>query len=385
MSQAMQKISKARAGLIIDQPFFASLLLPMPISASDAVPTMGTDGDSIIYNEKWVSSLNPGEVTFVLAHETLHCVFDHMGRRESRTPNRWNQAADYIINDILVKEKIGTMPKQGLLDAALVAQGGGTAEGVYRLLPDSAEKNGAGDKGGALDAVTDAGSEQGTKPVDSATAAQKSADMKVRVIQAKNAAKMAGKLSAGIDALVKELVKPVVDWREVLRRFLSERAKIDYTFAKPKRRFLGEDMILPGLSGERMGEIVYAIDCSGSIYGNMKLLSHFNAEINAIREDISPAKITVVYFDSKVTRDESFEADEEITLKPKGGGGTAFSPVFEFIEAMATPPAACVFFTDLECSDYGPPPAYPVLWCVFDSRGNETAPFGEIVPVKEME
>lgn len=380
MSKTATNIAKARAGLIIDRPFFASLLLPMPISESEEISTFATDGDSIIYNAEFADSLTLEEMTFVLAHETLHCVFDHMGNRGSRCPNKWNIAADYIINDILVNEKIGKMPKMGLYDPALVVKGNGHTEGVYKLLPDSASKKKPGTSGGSLDSVLDAGSDMGTKPVDAATLAQKASDMKVRVIQAKNAAKMQGKLSSGLERLVSEIVKPVVDWREVLRRFVSERAKIDYSFARPKRRFLGEDLYLPSLTGEKMGSLTVAVDCSGSV--DDILLAKFAAEINAIKQDAHPSRIEVIYFDSKVLRPaEIFEAEQDVILSPIGGGGTAFSPVFKYINAQSEAPVAVVFLTDLCCNDFGPTPEYPVLWAVLEGNKNLEAPFGEIVEV----
>src|SRR5690606_851294 len=99
--------------------------------------------------------------------------------------------------------------------------------------------------------------------------------------------KMQGKLSAGIERLVDDLVKPKIDWREVLRRFLTERAKVDASFARPKRRFLADDLFLPSLNGQKMGRLVIAVDCSGSV--NNTLLAAFASEINAIREDIRPS------------------------------------------------------------------------------------------------
>lgn len=393
-SKSSQIIAKARAGLIVDQPFFASLLLPMPISETEDVPTFATDGESIVYNPKWADTLSLPEITFVLAHEVLHCVFDHMGRRESRDHSLWNQAADYIINDLLVKEKIGSMPKGGLLDAALVAKGNGTAEGVYKILPKKDAKNKPGQPGGSLDSVLDAGggaiskNEKGKttvgqgKPVDAATAKQKASDLKVRVIQAKNAAKMQGRLSAGMERLIDDLVNPLVDWKEVLRRFVSERAKTDYSYARPKRRFLAEDIYLPSLTGEKMGALAIAVDCSYSV--SIELLTKFATEINAIREDVNPSRIEVIYFDSDICgQPQVFEAEEEVKLEARGGGGTRFSPVFEKINSGAEMPVGVVFLTDLECSDFGPAPEYPVLWCVLEKGRAHNPPFGEVVSVKE--
>lgn len=375
------KIAKARAGLIIDHPFFASILLPMPIKEDSSIPTMATDGESIVYNPQWTESLSLDETTFVLAHETLHCVFDHMGRRGARTPNRWNQAADYVINEILIKQRIGSMPHGGLYNPQLTAQGNNTAEGVYKLLPESSENKKSGQKGGALDQVHDAGSKQGTGSTDAATQAAASAALKVRVIQAKNAAKMQGKLSADLDRLVDDMVKPKVDWKAVLRRFISERAKVDATFARPKRRFLAEDLYLPSLNGQKMGKLAIAVDCSGSV--DQRLLNLFSAEINAIREDMRPSGLDIIYFDSKVCKTTSVSDEESLTIKPVGGGGTAFSPVFEHVNAMTEEPACVVFLTDLICHDFGPRPAYPVLWCVLEGvqSGWDKVPFGEIVEV----
>lgn len=382
-------ISKAKAGLILDQPFFASMLLTMPIVEDSSVKTMATDGDSILFNPDWSGKLSIGEMTFVLAHEVLHCVFQHMVRRGEREPNRWNQAADYVINDVLVRERIGSMPHGGLLDSKLVQRGDGTAEGVYKLLPESASKNGAGSKGGALDEVRDAGSNpkldedgnpipgSGSKP-DAATLSQKEAEMRVRFTQARNAAKMQGKMSAGLDRLVSELVKTRTDWRSILRRFITERTKTDFSFAKPKRRFLAEDIILPSLTGEKIGLVAVAVDCSGSV--DQDLLNKFSAELNAIAEDSKTDMLKIVYFDAKVLRvDTVTEFPHE--LKPIGGGGTRFSPIFAEINSWETAPVACVVLTDLQCSDFGDCPDYPVLWASTDR--DDGAPFGEIVKIQE--
>ncbi len=397
MSKSKNQIAKARASLIIDQPFFASLLLPMPIYEchdESICNTFATDCASIIYNPAWADTLTQQETTFVMAHETLHCVFDHMGRRGSRTPNRWNQAADYIINELLVSEEIGTMPKEGLKNTALVNKGGNTAEGVYKLLPESSEKNGPGGKGGAIDKVIDGkivpGKGDGVsggatvEPIDPAERAQKSADIQVRVIQARNTAKMQGALSEGLEKLVGEILKPVVDWKDVLRRFISEKTKTEYSFARPKRRFIAEDLYLPSLTGEKMGALTIAVDCSGSV--SKELLDKFSAEINAIKCDVSPSKIDVIYFHHRVCFTETYEADQDIVLKKTETGGTAFSPVFDYIAAQLEQPIAVVFLTDLDCSDFGDTPAYPVLWAVVEGPrpAPDSAPFGEIVQVRDM-
>ena len=368
MSQA---IAKAKTYLILEQPFFASLLLGLRMAEDNSVPTMATNGLEIRYNADFVSKLSHDELVFVLAHEVLHCVFQHMTRRGERNANKWNIAADYVINDLLVQDRIGKMPSIGLLDAKLVKQGGGTTEGVYALLPEEAEQKGAGEAGGAMDEVLDAGP-------DAAAIAEAEADIRVKVIQARTAAKNCGKLSAGIDRLVSEVTKPKVDWRDLLRRFLSAKAKTDLSFAKPKRRWLAEDICLPSLTGEKLGRIAVAVDCSGSI--DERQLAEFSAEINAIIEDTTPEAVEVIYFDSEVLRKDTFETQEPITLKPIGGGGTAFGPIFESITESYEPPVAVVVLTDLYGYDFGTAPDCPVLWV--STVPNQTAPFGEVITMK---
>lgn len=377
------RLEKARAAIIVDHPFFATLLLTMPMIESEEIPTMATDGETILYNPKWSDSLSLNEIIFVLAHETMHCVFDHMGRRAHRTPNRWNQAADYIINEILISDGVGSMPKNGLYDPKLTKKGGNTAEGVYKLIPEENEGKSAGQQGGALDHVHDTGTNNGTEPTDQAKMKEKGAALKVRVLTAKNVAKMQGKLSAGLERLVDDLVQPKVDWRHVLRKFVSERAKVDFSFARPKRRFLYDELYLPSLTGERMGKLVVAVDCSGSV--TPQLLVEFASEINAIKEDLKPSGLDVVYFDSKVCRVDTFTQDEDLVIKPAGGGGTAFSPVIEHVNKMSDQPSCVVFLTDLYCDDWGLPPAYPVLWCVIAGNPHQKVPYGEILEVSSNE
>lgn len=366
----IDNITKAKAQLVVEQPFFASLLLGMPMTEDNSIPTMATNGDWIKYNSTWTAKLTLPEMVFVLAHEVMHCVFQHMYRKNKRHHLKWNIAADFVINDLLHQEKIGIMPKLGLYDPNIVIQGKGTTEGVYNVLPDPPEDQGPGQPGGPMDDVQD-----GAK--DEAEAAQKEAEMKVKVMQAQNAAKACGKVSAGIERLVGEFTKPKIDWKIVLRNFLTERAKVELSYARPKRRWLGEDLVFPSLSGERVGNVVVAIDCSGSI-GN-DILNAFGAEIKSIIEDVCPKLTHVIYFDSEVLRKESFESEDPFKIRAVGGGGTAFSPIFKSIEKDNIEPVGCVVLTDLQCSDFGKPPGYPVLWASTDL---DAAPFGDVVKLK---
>jgi predicted metal-dependent peptidase len=185
---------------------------------------------------------------------------------------------------------------------------------------------------------------------------------------------MHGKLSAGAKRFIDSIVQPKMPWRDILERFVSKRAKTDRSFSRPNRRFFPLGLYLPAMSGESLGRIAIAVDCSGSI--NDATLQEFAAEITAIKKLTNPSAIDVYYFDSEVSHEESYGPSDELDIKPHGGGGTAFSPVINAINSKAELPVACVFLTDLYCSDFGDAPDYPVLWV---SNGRDTAPWGEVI------
>lgn len=361
------KISKAKSKLIMYHPFFASILCNLPMIEDNSIPTMATNGKLFKFNREFVDGMTPDETEFVLCHEVGHCMFGHMFRRGARNPKRWNMAGDYIINDLLVADNIGTMPQQGLYNPQLVQAGGGCAEGVYTLIPESNDGNN-GDTG--IDCCEDA-------PGDAAEQATAEAEMKVSIAQAAQAAKMCGKLSTNLERFVGEALQPRVNWKDAMWRWMTAKAKVDLSYARPKRRWLAsedEPLILPSLTGVRMGEIANGLDMSGSVGEHECRI--FSGELQAIKEQIKPSKMHNIYFGSQVCRHDVFEEQDELVFNPCNGGGTAFSPIFKFVDDQGIEPVCAVILTDLCCDDFGPPPPYPVLWV---STMPGTAPWGEVV------
>jgi len=121
---------------------------------------------------------------------------------------------------------------------------------------------------------------------------------------------------------------------------------------------------------------VIAVDTSGSI--GTEELEQFAGEITAISDEAQPEIIHVVYCDAAVQSSQQFEPSEPITLEPKGGGGTDFRPVFEWVELHGLRPACLIYLTDLCCSSYPQEPDYPVLWAT-DSCS--VAPFGDTIRI----
>lgn len=366
----LKKLAKARTSLILEHPFIGTIALNMPMSLDDTIypPSACTNGKYVKFHPEFIRDLTDEQMKFIVAHECMHPMLEHNYRRNSRDPDKWNKAADYVINQLLEDEGIGKFIPGGCLNKAIYDAGKQTSDGIYNILPDEDGKGeGSGPNGGIGNDLQDS-------PGSPAEREQAAAEMKVMTAQAAQAAKMMGKLSANLARMVENVLQPKVDWRTVLRRFVEKAKNDSRVWARPNRRFLAQGLYLPSISGEALGEMAFAIDCSGSI--GARELDEFAAEIRAVWEDGKPQRLHIMYFDSEVCHYEKFERDEDLHVEAHGGGGTAFSPVFRFMEEKGITPVATVFLTDLCCNDFGPQPEHPVLWV---SNCDGKAPWGEVV------
>ena len=300
----------------------------------------------------------------------------HIFRREQRHPKKWNVAADYVINYNLVHDCRMVLPDGALIDEQYK---GMTTEHVYNLLPEMEDEDGNsipwddlpedfGNSGAVRDGVPSNGSS--TKEQQKWT---------IDINQAYEAAKMAGKLPGGLSKVIDEIVKPKVNWKAVLTKFLTSTAKNDYSWVKPNRRFLGQDMYLPSLYSERLESIVVAVDTSGSITDEE--LQIFASETSAILASMDPEKIEFLQCDTAINQHDTYTR-ESLPLKVefKGRGGTDFAPVWEYIEENHLNPKACIYLTDLYPCDWGEQPPYPVLW--ISTTDVDDVPFGEVTRIQ---
>jgi predicted metal-dependent peptidase len=427
------KLTKARVQLLFQQPFFATLCLRLKLVPTP-VPTMATNGKVICYNPAFVESLTLEELQGVLAHEVMHCALAHHCRRGSRDHDLWNEAADYAINPIVLRNGL-TLPAGALVKPEYE---GLSAEDIYsRLLqesgtgggsnqaqsqsgtggssdpqsspqpqegtgtgggnhssqsspsssPDASPKPGSpqqtgrnddlteprpGGFGEVLDATDDLGS-----TASEAELTRQANEWSIAAEQAMRTAKACGHEAGDIERQLKEARESKQDWRAILREFIAATVPADYRWCPPNRRFVASGLYLPSLYREGVGRIVIGVDTSGSI-GDEEL-KQFAGEISAISDQAQPEAIHVAYCDAMVNSTQEFGPSETITLEPKGGGGTNFRPVFEWVEKNHVLPACLIYLTDLDCTKYpASAPSYPVLW-VTDSR--RTAPFGETLKI----
>lgn len=360
-NEVVTQLTRARTGLVLDAPFFGMLALRLQLVEEPKIPTAAVDGKHIFYNPEFIAKQSYEETKTLIGHEVMHCVFEHIGRRGDREPRRWNQAGDFVINDVLVDS--GFTPIKGWLHNRAYA--GMTTDHVYEMLPPNDGNGGAGDP---LDDCQDGA------PDD---AAVNNVDWKIATVQAAQAAQAMGKLPGKLARFIDELTNPKVDWRAMLQRFISETSKNDYSWQRPNKRFLGQGFYLPTLHSETMGEIVVAIDTSGSI--DQATLNAFGSEIKAIVQTSRPSKTIVIYCDSDVNHVDEFGPNEELHFEMHGGGGTAFKPVMDYVTENNITPVCLVYLTDLYGDHKFAAPDYPVLWCC---TTDVVASFGETIPIE---
>jgi predicted metal-dependent peptidase len=370
MSQiASRQMTKARANLLMEQPFFGSLALRLTVIEDPSIKTACCDGRSLRYNPSFIEGLDIAETKGLIAHEVMHSALGHTTRRGNRNPRKWNEACDYAANPILIDAGL-TLPPGALINTAYT----GSAEHIYTLLPDREDHNdpSQGNDPGRSGGVEDnpEGTSEGTEE----------AEWKMAVAQAAHIAKQAGNLPAYLERMVDEVLTPLIPWRDVLRRFMTERKPDDFSWSRGNRRFLAQGLYLPSrIDIAHMGVAVIAIDTSGSI--QTAELDSFAAEVTSIITDTSPAKTIVIYCDADIAHIDEFGPEDEITFAPHGGGGTDFRPPFRWLEEQGISPKTFVYLTD----GYGPFPDeeadFPVLWCI--NNKNVAPPHGEHVVLKD--
>lgn len=376
-TSAAKKMTKARSDLILGHPFFGTLALRLKMVEDPSIETATCDGSTLSYNPKFVDGLPLTKVKGLIAHEVMHPAFLHHTRRGNRDPKKWNAACDYAINTILSNAKFD-LPNGGYTNPAYA---GMTAEHIYTLLPDNPnDGNGGSNPGGT--GGNDPGGDGGVKDSPNSQNGGSSqsqqnheeAEWKVAVAQAAHVAKQSGKLPGDIERMLEELFEPQLPWRDVLRRFMTEKCNDDFSWARGNRRFLAAGLYLPSRqSDDAMGEVVVVIDTSGSI--GEKELSEFGSEIKGIVDEVRPSMVRVMYCDARVAHVDEFTPNDDLEFAAHGGGGTDFRPPFNWLAERQITPRALVYLTD----GYGPfpeiEPEFPVLWVINNHK--ITPPHGE--------
>jgi len=383
------------------------------IDRSGATRTACTNGKWARYSPEFVETLSDAEFRFLILHETYHCLFQHMTTWDwmyDEDGDVANQACDYVIN-LMINEAETTigkgflvMPEGGLLDTRWRDM---DAAQVFRQLrKEKQTQQGQGQGGQCQPGQPGQGQGQGQgqprpgQPGQPSGAglddhdwagaqalSQEEKDEIARTMSeaVRQGALLAGKTGSGGMRELEQLMQSKVRWQDALREFMHDTCKGNEfsTWRRPNRRLIAQNIYMPSGVSETLGEIVVAIDTSGSIGG--KQIAQFLGEVKAICETLSPEKVRLLYWDTKVVRDEVYMREELDTLttstKPAGGGGTAPSCVTSYMAEHNIKPQVVVVLTDgYVGNDWGGTWPSPVVWCVVGS--NITAPSGVTINVE---
>jgi predicted metal-dependent peptidase len=389
----LDKLITARVGLLLRHPFFGNLATRLKlVNADEWCATLATDGRNFYYNNEFVDKLKPKEAEFGFAHEVLHNVFDHMGRRDSRDPQLSNIAADYATNQILKDERIGEVPSWIKIFQDNKYRGM-SYEQIYDELYEKAEKIDISKLGELLDEHLDDGDDgEGDGDQDGngkgrprLTADEKKKirdEIKEAMVAAAQAAG-AGRVPAGVARMISDFTEPKMDWREMLRMNIQSIVKSNFSFQRPNRKSQHCGAILPGMMNEETIDVSVCIDMSGSISDTMA--KDFLSEVKGIMDEYTDFKLDLWTFDTEVYGYKQFTgdtADEIMEYECQGGGGTDFEVNWDFMKEQGIEPKRFIMFTDgYPCGSWGDEDYAETLFIV---HGNESiiAPFGQTAHYK---
>jgi predicted metal-dependent peptidase len=385
-----RKLKKVKIALMRN-PIFAlyqGVMMVGKTSLRDDIPTACTNGRDEIYGRAFIKELDEKELAFVVMHECMHKVYRHLTtwkKLHEENALLTNAACDYVINlklkDIDPDGKYMRMPMKngkpfGLIDEKY--RGMNTKQVFDAIKQEHGEGGGEGegfdehDWDGAKE-MTDQEKEELHREIDRA------------IRQGQIAAKKAGLGAGGLDRELGDLMEPKVDWREVLREFVKSicNAKDTSSWRRVNRRFIGSDIYLPTLVGERVGHIVIGIDTSGSI--GVKELSDFLSEVKGIADEVRPEKVDLLYWDSEVAGHEEYDeysvANIVSSTKPRGGGGTSPSCVTAYLKDKGIKPECVIMLTDGHVGDdWGGEWPCPVLWTIV-AGNTDVAPNGKTIHI----
>ena len=362
------KLLKAKIELMTRSAFISTIALSMQHIITDATKTADVNGAIIRYNPEFLKGQTIAQFAGLMAHECWHVAYQHLARRGSRDPIIWNCAGDYIINSMLTKAGF-EIPTGGLLDKKYNPDDDWSTDTVYddlmeehkdfdteTLMLDLREGEGGSMEGPALDS--------------------KVTNIIVRArTQSQMSGKAAGEIPDEIERLINELLNPKLPWPVILHKFLDQRVREAYSWARKNRRY-PSDTYLPSLHSYGLGHLTFAIDTSGSIEDEK--LQEMLSEIKGIQEVFNPEHMTVIDCDSEIHQVHDIDQTTDIlSLNFHGGGGTRFQPVLDYVAEHPT--QALIYFTDLYGESDLDPVEYPILWIC--NSDHEPAPIGETVYV----
>ncbi len=358
----MLDFSRVKSKLLVDYPYFGMLASGLEMVGNDNLESFTLIDNRFEYREGYFQTLSEEQVVFSLANAALHTVLSHPVRRGNRSPWLWYTACEHAINGLLIDNDF-TPPEKITYDPRFKGQ---YAEAIYEELLDTITRDELNDK----DRDTRRTEESPEEKLHAAQREQLAHD-------ALHKAQELGRLPKGFERLIPPMGRGTIDWRRELRDSIGGYYVSDYGMIPPSKKLLYQGIYLPRAISRHL-ELCIAIDSSGSV--DEVLLGAFIAEVESITELFGSYTIDLLLCDDTIRSHQRFTNGESLKYVLKGGGGTDFAPVFEFIKMELTPPKILVYFTDLEGTFPDNEPHYETLW-ITPNAGD--VPFGRVIVMKD--
>ena len=434
-TESARRVSACVTALLREQPFFGSLALRLPIRADASRETVASDGREIRYSPRWIAEAQAHVIETAMARVVLACALKHHTRRGQRDPEHWQRASQLVTHGLLRDAGFTLPPDAEAWDGISVEQ-------AYDRLPEPDPEDDDGDCGGNVPSgnggagapntppETDPGGDDDSSRSDDASGdsnpqdgdnqdtgadAQPSCDPSgtgevmdapadggqggagpspadiaaeeqawdEAMHQAASLAKAQGRMPGAVEETVRGAHVSTVDWRTLLRRYMTDATKSDYSWSLPNRRFIDSGLYLPSIRSEGIDTIAVIVDTSGSLAA--RTLAEFWAEVREIATDLQPERVILLQVDAAVQDASEYAAadlPEEIAIK--GRGGTDFRPGFVWLEEHDIQPGVCLYLTDMLCSSYPETePPYPTIWVNYAQPPGDwnREPWGERIDI----
>jgi predicted metal-dependent peptidase len=384
MATQETRLKKAHISLMKhpETALYSGVMLMGKSSVEDEKFTAYTDGVNKRYSREFISKLSDAELRGLVLHENLHVALKHIQRFKKEfkaEPMLINASADYVVNDIILNlndRSFLTLPEDRLYDAKYRNW---SVREVYEDLKKQRQDNNTPQGGNEYKTLDDHDFESSQNMTEA-----EAKELSSKIDKAlREGGILAGRMGAKIPRTIQELLEPKVDWREVLREFVTSatRGSDEYTWRRFNKRLMANDIYMPSMENESVGELVVAIDTSGSIGGQE--LTEFASELASMCSVCTPSKVRVLWWDTEVHGEQVFSPEDynnlKDILKPQGGGGTMATCVSDYINAKKINPEAVIVFTDgyLESVIKWVISA-PTLWLVTQAK-DFTPPSGKVV------
>ncbi len=371
---------KAKSQLTLKHPYFGMLASRLKHEPSDTVRHYASNGVRFLYNPRFIAERSLEEVMFILTNCVMHHVLSHQQRRLNRIGPLWQLATDYAINTMLhnngleipaganyIKEYEGMYAEEiyTLLKEEIFHE----IDGAFDDQPTSGENSDSKESAQEQGIFSDLGNIEENLDDQTQSQWQYAASLSQEVAMRKSA------MPSGLERLAKKMITHHVDWRFELYNAINRHMRNNYAFMPPNKKHIHRGFILPSLSSDTLS-LAVAIDTSGSI--NEELLGAFISEFRNIMQNFPAVQIELIIADAKVHGHYTFQGGEKIDFPIKGGGGTDYRPVFEYIDSHLPMNTMLLYFTDGDGWFPKIPPSYEVLWAL--SR-TAKVPFGRALQI----